>query len=95
MRCSPGTGRRRSPARACSVGPRARQRRPTSPARTPATIWSGICRRRSGRRSPTRELEAARAELLLDGIEVLPAKAYLRIPAFARLAARHGYPVLR
>ena len=41
------------------------------------------------------ELEAARAELLLDGIEVLPAKAYLRILAFARLAARYGYPVLR
>ena len=42
-----------------------------------------------------REIEAACAELLLGGIEVLPAKAYLRIPAFARLAARHGYPVLR
>ena len=40
-------------------------------------------------------LEAAREQLLLDGIEVLPPRAYLRIPAFARLAARHGYPVLR
>ncbi len=41
------------------------------------------------------ELEAARETLLLDGIEVLPAGAYLRIPAFARLAARYGYPALR
>ncbi len=41
------------------------------------------------------ELEATREQLLLDGIELLPPSAYLRIPAFARLAARHGYPVLR
>ena len=40
------------------------------------------------------ELGTARERLLLDGIEVLPASAYLRIPAFARLAARHGYPAL-
>ena len=33
--------------------------------------------------------------LLLDGIEVLAASAYRRIPAFGRLAARHGYPMLR
>jgi ABC-type phosphate/phosphonate transport system substrate-binding protein len=40
-------------------------------------------------------LAAARADLLLDGIEVLPLEAYGRIAAFARLAARHGYPALR
>jgi ABC-type phosphate/phosphonate transport system substrate-binding protein len=39
-------------------------------------------------------LGAARADLLLDGIEVLPPAAYARITAFARFAARHGYPVL-
>ncbi len=41
------------------------------------------------------ELKAARAGLLLDGIELLAASAYRRIPAFGRLAARHGYPMLR
>ena len=40
-------------------------------------------------------LAEARAALLLDGIAVLPAGAYRRIPAFARFAARHGYPALR
>ena len=40
-------------------------------------------------------LAAARAELLLDGIELLPPAAYARIAAFARFAARHGYPALR
>jgi ABC-type phosphate/phosphonate transport system substrate-binding protein len=39
-------------------------------------------------------LEAARANLLLAGIEVLPRAAYARIRAFERLAARRGYPVL-
>jgi ABC-type phosphate/phosphonate transport system substrate-binding protein len=39
-------------------------------------------------------LAAARSDLLLAGIEILPARAYDRIKAFARLAARHGYPVL-
>jgi ABC-type phosphate/phosphonate transport system substrate-binding protein len=39
-------------------------------------------------------LEAAREDLLLAGIEVLPLAAYDRISAFERLAARHGYPVL-
>jgi ABC-type phosphate/phosphonate transport system substrate-binding protein len=42
-----------------------------------------------------RELATARADLLLDGIEVLPAAAYGRIAAFVRFAARHGYPALR
>jgi ABC-type phosphate/phosphonate transport system substrate-binding protein len=40
-------------------------------------------------------LAAARADLLLDGIEVLPPTAYARISAFTRFAARHGYPLLR
>jgi ABC-type phosphate/phosphonate transport system substrate-binding protein len=40
-------------------------------------------------------LFAARDELLLTGIEVLTPSAYQRIPAFARLAARHGYPAIR
>ena len=40
-------------------------------------------------------LSAAREELLLDGIETPAPSAYRRIPAFARLAAKHGYPVLR
>jgi hypothetical protein len=35
-------------------------------------------------------LAGARADLLLDGIEILPRAAYGRIPAFARFAARHG-----
>jgi ABC-type phosphate/phosphonate transport system substrate-binding protein len=35
-------------------------------------------------------LAGARADLLLDGIEVLPRAAYRRIRAFARFAARHG-----
>ena len=39
-------------------------------------------------------LAAAREDLLLAGIEVLPPAAYLRIRAFERYAARHGYPVL-
>ena len=39
-------------------------------------------------------LAAARADLLLDGIEILPAAAYGRIAAFARFAARHGCPAL-
>jgi ABC-type phosphate/phosphonate transport system substrate-binding protein len=39
-------------------------------------------------------LAAARDDLLLEGIEVLPPSAYQRITAFARLAARHGYPAL-
>jgi ABC-type phosphate/phosphonate transport system substrate-binding protein len=40
-------------------------------------------------------LAPARADLLLDGIEILPPAAYARITAFARFAARHGYPALR
>jgi ABC-type phosphate/phosphonate transport system substrate-binding protein len=40
-------------------------------------------------------LAAARANLLLDGIEVRPPTAYARIAAFARFAHRHGYPTLR
>ena len=39
-------------------------------------------------------LATARAALLLDGVAILPPSAYLRIRAFARLAARHGYPAL-
>ncbi len=39
-------------------------------------------------------LAAARDDLLLAGIEVLPPSTYRRIIAFARLAARHGYPTL-
>jgi hypothetical protein len=39
-------------------------------------------------------LEAARADLLLAGIQVLPLAAYDRIKAFERFAARRGYPVL-
>jgi ABC-type phosphate/phosphonate transport system substrate-binding protein len=41
------------------------------------------------------ELRTVRAQLLLDRIEVLPPRAYRRITAFARLAARRGYPSLR
>lgn len=41
------------------------------------------------------KVAAARDELLLDGIEVLPTRAYLRIAAFARLAARQGYRSIR
>lgn len=40
------------------------------------------------------ELAAARADLLLGGIEILPASAYDEIRAFERRAARHGYPEL-
>jgi ABC-type phosphate/phosphonate transport system substrate-binding protein len=40
-------------------------------------------------------LARAREDLLLDGIELLPPAAYARIAAFARFAARHGYPALR
>ena len=39
-------------------------------------------------------LAAAREDLLLAGIEILPPAAYLQIRAFERYAARHGYPVL-
>jgi ABC-type phosphate/phosphonate transport system substrate-binding protein len=39
-------------------------------------------------------LAAARADLLLAGIEILPPPAYLRIRAFERYAARLGYPLL-
>jgi ABC-type phosphate/phosphonate transport system substrate-binding protein len=39
-------------------------------------------------------LAAARDDLLLGGIEILPRAAYDRIKAFERLAARHDYPVL-
>jgi ABC-type phosphate/phosphonate transport system substrate-binding protein len=39
-------------------------------------------------------LEAARADLLLAGIEALPLAAYDRIKAFEGFAARRGYPVL-
>jgi ABC-type phosphate/phosphonate transport system substrate-binding protein len=39
-------------------------------------------------------LAAARGDLLLAGIEILPPAAYLRIRAFERYAARLGYPVL-
>jgi len=41
------------------------------------------------------KLSAAREQLLLDGVETLAPSAYRRIPAFARLAARHGYGTLR
>jgi ABC-type phosphate/phosphonate transport system substrate-binding protein len=41
------------------------------------------------------QLAAVRAELLLDGFELLAPRAYLRITAFARLARRCGYPTLR
>jgi hypothetical protein len=41
-----------------------------------------------------RSLEAARADLLLAGIQVLPLAAYDRIKGFERFAARRGYPVL-
>jgi len=41
------------------------------------------------------ELSTARERLLLEGIAVLAPSAYLRIPAFARLAARQNYPALR
>ena len=37
------------------------------------------------------ELADARADLLLDGIELLPSSAYARITAFARFAANHAY----
>jgi hypothetical protein len=39
-------------------------------------------------------LAAARDALLLDGVAILPSSAYRRIPAFARLAARHSYAAL-
>jgi hypothetical protein len=39
-------------------------------------------------------LAAARDDLLLAGIEILPPAAYRRIAAFERLAARHRYPLL-
>ena len=39
-------------------------------------------------------LEAARADLLLLGIETLPLAAYRRIRAFERFAARCNYPIL-
>jgi len=41
------------------------------------------------------ELAEARADLLLDGLELLPPSAYARITAFARFAASHAYPQLR
>jgi ABC-type phosphate/phosphonate transport system substrate-binding protein len=39
-------------------------------------------------------LAASREDLLLAGIAILPPAAYVRIRAFERYAARHGYPVL-
>jgi ABC-type phosphate/phosphonate transport system substrate-binding protein len=39
-------------------------------------------------------LAAARDDLLLAGIAILPISAYVRIKAFERYAARHGYPAL-
>jgi ABC-type phosphate/phosphonate transport system substrate-binding protein len=39
-------------------------------------------------------LAAAREDLLLAGIEIVPISAYVRIKAFERYAARRGYPVL-
>ncbi len=39
-------------------------------------------------------LAAARDDLLLEGIEVLPPSAYQRITAFERVAARHGYAAI-
>ena len=39
-------------------------------------------------------LEAARTDLLLAGLAVLPLAAYGRIKAFDRFAARRGYPIL-
>jgi ABC-type phosphate/phosphonate transport system substrate-binding protein len=39
-------------------------------------------------------LAAAREDLLLADMKVLPLAAYVRIKAFERYAARHGYPVL-
>jgi hypothetical protein len=39
-------------------------------------------------------LEAARADLLLAGIEMLPLAAYTRIEAFERFAVRSHYPAL-
>jgi ABC-type phosphate/phosphonate transport system substrate-binding protein len=39
-------------------------------------------------------LAPAREDLLLAGVEILPPAAYVRIKAFERYAARHGYPVL-
>jgi ABC-type phosphate/phosphonate transport system substrate-binding protein len=39
-------------------------------------------------------LAAARGDLLLDGIELLPLAAYDRLKAFERLAARYGYSTL-
>ncbi|HYZ25348.1 MAG TPA: PhnD/SsuA/transferrin family substrate-binding protein [Geminicoccaceae bacterium] len=39
-------------------------------------------------------LAAAREDLLLAGIEIVPISVYVRIKAFERYAARHGYPVL-
>jgi hypothetical protein len=39
-------------------------------------------------------LEAARTDLLLAGVQVLPLAAYGRLKAFDRFAARRGYPVL-
>lgn len=41
------------------------------------------------------DLAAARDDLLLDGIEVLPRSAYDEILGFERRAARHGYAELR
>ena len=37
-------------------------------------------------------LAGARGDLLLDDFAILPPAAYRRIPAFGRLAIRHGYP---
>ena len=61
----------------------------------PATTWSRGLQAALRAACDDPELEAARAGLLLDGIELLAASAYRRIPAFGRLAARHGYPMLR
>jgi ABC-type phosphate/phosphonate transport system substrate-binding protein len=85
---------------AAVAGTRPLGQTPQAPA-PPFVTWSGaddatVARLRAAlfRTFDDPVLEAARADLLLAGIEILPRAAYDRIEAFERFAARRGYPVL-
>jgi hypothetical protein len=89
--CSSGTGQ--PPWRA--LGHTAQAPAPPFVTRAAASVDT-VARLRAGlfRAFEDRSLEAARADLLLAGIELLPLAAYDRIKGFERFAAQRGYPVL-
>jgi ABC-type phosphate/phosphonate transport system substrate-binding protein len=85
---------------AALAGTRVLGRSPAAPAAPFVTRASASTELTAALRAALRQaatapsLATARATLLLDGIAILPPAAYRRIPAFARLAARRGYPAL-